>query len=151
MWEAGRAVRRQQAREARRSETTAQRVHRLEVMLAMSATAPAAAISGGGGGTKPDSQIPPAAEVSFSGEHPRELSRLLRLLDDVVERLERLAESDPQEPLTGTDIDRSLLEDYEGYSPEDASAIEPLFGSPEAVRRARRAAGRSGNDGSRKI
>jgi hypothetical protein len=151
VWEAGRAVRRQQARERRRSETLAKRVHRLEVMLALSATAPAAAISGGGGGTKPDSQIPPAAEVSFSGEHPRELQRLLRLLEATVERLEALADAEPGPVLDSTDIDRSLVEDYEGYTAEDASALEPRFGSPEAVRRARRNAGRAGNDGTKKL
>jgi hypothetical protein len=140
LWEHGRPARRRAAREARRSEPLSRRVHRVEVMLALSATAPAAAISGAGGGSGPDSQVPPPAEQSFSGEHPRELRRLLALLEGTIERLERLAESDPQEPLTGTDLDRRLLEEYSEFSDEDAAALEPLFGSAEAVRRTRRTA-----------
>lgn len=145
-WEVERPQRRLARRSARRAEPLSRRMHRLEVQLAVSSGMPAAAIGGRSGGT-PDSQAPPDAVVAFGGEHPAELARLLSLLERVVEKLEALADPDPQEPLAGTDLDRLLVSEFEGMSAEDVSALDPLFGSPEAVRRARRRAGRSGYNG----
>lgn len=146
-WEADRPRRAAERRAARRREPLSRRIHSLEVRLVLSSGIAAGAIASSGGGSGPDSKLPPRAEATYGGEHPRELRRLFRLLEEVVERLERLAESDPQSPLEGEEIDAALVRDYEGYSAEDASRLEPLFGSPEAVRRARRAAGRKGEDG----
>jgi hypothetical protein len=139
-WEAERPQRRLAKRAARESQPLFRRVYALEMLLTLSAALPAAVISGGGGGSGPDSRIPPDATLSFSGEHPRDLQRLFRLLTDTVRRIEAFADSDPQEPLESEDIDRVLLTEFDGYTAEDAVALEPLFGSPEAVRRVRRAA-----------
>lgn len=146
-WEGERTQRRIAARARRRAKPLHTRVFDLGVELHLSSSVPAARISGGGGHKKPDSEIPPAAEQSFSGEHPRELKRLWRLLEEVVGRLEALADNDPQEPLTGSDLDRRLFDEFVGYTPEEACLLEPLFGSPEAIRRARRNAGLKAGDG----
>ena len=148
VWERDRPQRRLAKTAQRRREPLGKRVHNLEVQLTLASTMAAGAItSSGGKGGGPDSKMPPAAVPSFSGEHPRELARLFKLLEATVERLERIADADPQSPLRSDEITPLLVWDYEGYSAADAAALEPLFGSAEAVRRARRAEGRKGEDG----
>lgn len=151
VWERGSTARRAARQQAREREPLFRRVHRLEVQLALTSPLEAARIAGGGGGSGPGSKLPNPVTQTYGGEHPAELARTWRLLADVVRRLEGMADgsaANGREPLITEDADRLLLS-LEGYTPEEASSLEPRLGSPEAVRRARRRLERSAKDGAK--
>jgi len=115
-----------------------ERLRLIEVQLALSSGSRAGnieeAVSGSGPGSKP----PPRQSEAFGGENERDTARLLNLITATVERLEQLSDArTSRSDLISEDVDKMLVK-HVGLSPGDVSALDPIFGSSEAVRSARR-------------
>jgi hypothetical protein len=88
--------------------------------------------------SKPGATPPPRQSEAFGGENERDVARLFRLVTATIERLEQLSDARAgRSDLISEDIDKMLAQ-HAGMPAADVSALDDRFGSPAAVRAARR-------------
>lgn len=131
------------ARMARRaSEPLSKRLFEVEKAMVLAPT-PQAVRGGGSGGSRARSMPPPRAAVEEAGgADPAEVSRIVRIVEDCLKRLEDVVDGMQgkgvgRQNLTSSDLDKILAVEYLGWSPEDVATVEPALGSPAAVRKSR--------------
>lgn len=124
---------------SRQDEPLWKRIRDVEVAIALTSHMPAAKIGGEppSGDVESSGAPPYANELAVRGADPVEVHRLLRLVGDAVEQLERLLEPAWVNTALAEEKDREILSRYADFTAEEVAALRPDLGDAKVIKKVR--------------